>query len=543
MSVAAKKYSLSICLILLLFSCKDEPIESSSILKIEHLSPTHGERGTQVLISGYGFSDVESENIVLFNGVQATVSMAHLTQMLVIVPEKAGTGSVTVTVNEITAIGPTFHYEDDPIPNVTSINPTLGIKGTRLKVRGTGFSYVAENNKVTLNGTELHIISASPTEIVVLVPPKSKDGPVAVTVGNKTSVGPVFDYIETYTVSTLAGSGVAGRENGIGTAARFNAPTGVAVDPSGNLYVVDKKNSLIRKINQVGEVSDVAGNPNRIGFSDGVGAEATFKFPTNLILDELGNLLVADTYHHRIRKVSPAGEVTTIAGSGNNGHIDGYGVSASFVGPYDLALDSEGYLYVADVSTSELHLESSIRVMNLSTGRIAGCYGTSGYSSYIDGEVLNHQGKFVYPSGLTIDAAGHLYVAEHGFRTYYDVGDASPSRIRKVTPQGVSSTIAGAIERGFIDGHGANARLNRPVGIAVDADGNLYVGDSENHCIRKITPEGVVTTVAGNGQMGHTDGLNNNARFNLPRGIAIDGDGVIYVADEGNHSIRKITVE
>ena len=266
-------------------------------------------------------------------------------------------------------------------------------------------------------------------------------------------------------VSTVAGSGAPGSDDGIGTGATFDDPVGVAADAAGNIYVGDFDNHKIRRVSPFGEVSTFAGSGTQ-GSNDGTGTAASFLGPTGVAVDGDDNVYVADYGNHTIRKISPAGEVTTFAGIGSPGSADGTGTSAEFDSPRAVALDTDGNIYVADA--------------------------------------LNHA-------------------------------------IRKITPSGEVTTFAGDGMIGSDDGPGTVASFNFPSAVAVDADGNVYVTDTNNHSIRKITPSGEVTTLAGNGTDGAQDGTGATATFSSPFGVMVDATGNLYIADRGNHTIRKIS--
>jgi len=264
----------------------------------------------------------------------------------------------------------------------------------------------------------------------------------------------------------LAGcAGVHGPQNGSGTNAHFIIPRGVAVDKAGTLYVTDAY--TLRKITPAGEVSTLAGQHGYPGTTDGLGSEARFSWPSAVAVDDAGNIWVADRY--AIRKVTPAGQVTTIAGSaGHTGSTDGAGSDARFS-------DND--------------------------------------------------------KGVALDGAGDLCVA-----------DALNHTIRKVTPAGVVTTVAGSTRPGSADGPGAEAAFIRPCGVAFDRAGNMYVADTGSHTVRKVSTAGVVSTLAGTpGVAGNADGPCSRAQFNQPRGVAVDSAGDVFVADSGNHCVRKIT--
>ncbi|MBI3992328.1 MAG: SMP-30/gluconolactonase/LRE family protein [Candidatus Lambdaproteobacteria bacterium] len=262
-----------------------------------------------------------------------------------------------------------------------------------------------------------------------------------------------------------------GSTDGTGSAARFNYPRGVATDSSGNLYVVDQSNNTIRKITPAGVVTTLAGTAGQAGSSDGTGSAARFDRPLGVTVDGSGNLYVSDHYNFTIRKITPAGVVTTLAGAAGveyPSHVDAAGAAAHFRLPSGIAVDRHGNAYVG------------------------------GYFNHI---------------------------------------------IRKITPAGNVTTVAGAAGySGSTDGTGAAARFDAPLGVVIDSSGMLYVADSYNHTIRKVSPAGVVTTLAGTARMtGRTDGSAAAARFNGPQGIAVDQSGNVYVADWYNSAIRRIT--
>jgi sugar lactone lactonase YvrE len=359
-------------------------------------------------------------------------------------------------------------------------------------------------------------------------------------------------------VSILAGSGSEVSTDGTGTAASFNRPNGLAVDSTGNVYVVDN-NIVIRKINSAssevstlmtivnymnqpngvavdstgniyvvnsgdqkiyiitsgGSVSTFAGSTT--GSTDGNGTAAKFNYPRGVAVDGLGNVYVADTGNHMIRKITPAGLVTTVAGS-TSGFADGTGTAARFSGPQGLAVDSTGNIYVADTNNFKIRKITPDGVVSTLAGSTYG---------FADGIGINASFKHIF--GVSVDSTGNVYVAD----TYNNM-------IRKITPDGVVSTFAGSTP-GSTDATGTNAKFNSPNGLAVDSIGNVYVADSGNNKIRKITPDGVVSTLAGSGLRGSEDGIVTAASFNSPNGVALDSKGNIYVADINNKKIRKIT--
>jgi len=315
---------------------------------------------------------------------------------------------------------------------------------------------------------------------------------------------------ETVIVSTLAG-GEAGFADGQGGNARFYYPHGIAIDTAGNLYVADMKNNCIRKVTSKGEVSTFAGGES--GFADGQGSAARlFLMPSKIAIDAAGDLYVTDMVGRRIRKVTQKGEVSTLTGSE-------YGVALDAPRFSDIAIDAAGDLYAVNEGNNRISKVTPAGEVNDFVG---------GRRGFADGQ--GSAAQFHVPTGIVIDAVGNLYVA-----------DTFNHRIRRVTPSGEVSTLAGS-EEGFADGQGSAARFNEPSGIAIDADGNLYVVDRSNHSIRKVTPRGEVSTLAGDGKKGFADGQGSAARFNNPSSIAVDVTGNLYVADF-NHRIRKIVIQ
>ena len=327
------------------------------------------------------------------------------------------------------------------------------------------------------------------------------------------------------TVSTLAGlAGSPGSSDGTGSAARFNYPLGVAVDGSGNVYVADSFNNNLRKITPAGVVSTLAGLTGSMGSSDGPGSDARFNNPQGVAVDGSGNVYVADTENHTIRMVTPAGVVTTLAGlAGSTGSSDGAGSAARFRHPYSVTLDGSGNLYVADTFNQTIRKVTPAGVVSTLAG-LAGSMGSS------DG--TGSAARFYYPSGIAVDGSGNVYVA-----------DTENDAIRKVTPAGVVSTLAGFPgSTGSSDGTGSAARFYKPYGVTVDSSGNVYVADNCNHTLRKVTPSGVVSTLAGQvSSTGSRDGTGSAAQFNYPSSVASDGSGNLYAADTYNCTIRKVS--
>jgi hypothetical protein len=328
-------------------------------------------------------------------------------------------------------------------------------------------------------------------------------------------------------VTTLAGAaGSSGSNDGTGSAAQFSFvfSTGITVDSAGNVYVADTQNNTIRKITAGGVVTTLAGTAGKAGSEDGPGSAAQFNDPTGVAVDSAGNVYVADAWNDTIRKITPDGVVTTLAGSSAKiGSIDGPGSAASFYMPNSVAVDRAGNVYVADMGNEAIRAISTTDVVTT----LAGCTYSSGSNDGIGGAA-----RFDGPTGVAVDSAGSAYVADEWNDT-----------IRKVMAGGVVTTLAGSPGiSGAVDGMGSHAKFNNPIGVAVDNEGNVYVADSGNYTIRKVTSAGVVTTLAGSpGVWGSADGTGSAAQFGYPTGVAADGAGNVYVADSWNNTIRKVT--
>lgn len=309
------------------------------------------------------------------------------------------------------------------------------------------------------------------------------------------------------TVTTIAGSGTNGFADGTKEQASFNLPTGVAVSNLGFIFVADKQNNMIRLISPQGVVNTIAGT-GKSGFSNKKDS-VTFNFPSGVGVDFLGNVYVADLGNLAVRKVDINAVVTTFA--------------SGFNGPTGLASDAKGNVYVADNGNSTI-----LKITN--TGAVSIFAGTQGVRGSKDGTGTGAQ--FNQPQSVAVDSSGNVYVA-----------DAGNNMIRKITSQGVVTTIAGSTAAGAQNGTATAASFNRPTGVAVDASGNVYVADSNNNLIRKITTDGKVTTLAGTGTVGKLNGTTDVATFNNPQGVAVDLVGRIVVADTGNGLIRLIQQE
>ncbi|MEO7692686.1 MAG: IPT/TIG domain-containing protein [Chryseolinea sp.] len=408
------------------------------------------------------------------------------------------------------------HQDDEVAPaTVVAISPTMAPKAATITIAGSNFGTDSTKVSVTINDKPAKVISLTNSSIMVTVPDKAGSGSVAVTVrGAKLPDQPTFTY--QLSVSTLAGNGTLGDADGAGKDAEFALLSGVLIDPGSNdVYVTDAQNCKIKRITPDGTVSSFVG---RFGFVDGVKDVAAFNFPNGAVMDKNGNIFVAEEGSHAIRKIDKNGNVTTLAGNGSAGYVDGKGAIARFQNPSGIAIDKNGLLYVAD------QFNNRIRTVTMD-GVVATLAGT-GVAGFFDAP--GTLATFNRPVGLAVDGDGNVFV-----------GDLFNHIIRKISASGAVATIAGTGAAGYADGKPRAAKFNYPAGLAIGPDNLLYIADSENHCIRRIEANGFVTTVAGASE-GYRDGPADIALFRLPREIDIASDGTIYVADAHENRVRKI---
>ncbi len=330
------------------------------------------------------------------------------------------------------------------------------------------------------------------------------------------SAAPGQEYI-----ATIAGAALeTGSANGAATAARFRDPAGVEFDAQGRLWIADSGNHTIRRLNQDGTVNLIAGAPGAMGSLNGQAPAARFKFPSDLAIRPDGVIFISDTGNHVIRKISPDGIVSVVAGSaGQSGAADGSLGDARFRNPAGLALGPDGSLYVADAGN---HC-----VRRIADGQVVAIAGLA--ESWGDADGAGADARFNGPVDLAIAADGSLYVS-----------DGNNHTIRRISPEGVVTTIAGAPGvGGCVDGNGAQARFCSPAGLLLAADNILLVADSLNHIIRRVTLTGDVESLSGMpGRDGATDGAPASARFFNPYGMAADAHGNLYISDAYNQTIR-----
>lgn len=424
-------------------------------------------------------------------------------------------------------------------PNTVQWSLAPGSPGTLSHASGNRTEYIPPPAGSVNGNTVVTVVAASgniTNSIVILVSGSATVS--AGTSGASTITPPAADSSAAAApapgIYLIAGNDFGpGMANGIGTAARFDTPSGIARNGQGNLYVADRYNGVVRKIDPQGNVTTFAGMPGERGYVDAQGANARFSVVSGIAVDGAGNVYVDDYGNALIRKITPDGRVSTLAGhAGMSGHSDGQGSDALFGGnPSALAVDGGGNVYVAE----------TLYVRKIApNGMVTTLAGPGTGAGFAD---LN---------GIAVDNAGNVYVVDGGWLLTNKFAPSptfhTTALIRKISPSGVVSTVAGAESSGafgaalgFADGAGTTARFRYPEGLTIDRAGNLYVADRGNQAIRKITPEGTVTTIAGTpGQGGSRDGPVNDARFTAPSAIAVDAQGVLYITDMLDHTVRRI---
>lgn len=324
------------------------------------------------------------------------------------------------------------------------------------------------------------------------------------------------------TVSTLAGAGAPGAQDGVGKLALLNRPHGLTQDSSGVVYFADRGNHQIRSFNPATlEVKTIAGS-GKAGSLDESRQKAEFSQPIAVVASKDGTLFVADRDNHKIRKIDPDGNVATLAGTGVAGFSDGKALEAQFNQPYGVALDqNEENLLVAD------YLNHSIRKINLKTSLVTTVAGNGVAGNVDEG---GREARFNQPYNIKYDGQGNFYIP-----------DQLNHSIRKLTSSGQVTTVAGSGKSGYADGNGALAQFNNPTGLVIGSEGEIYVADRNNQRIRKISQDGAVSTLAGTGVEGDKDGLLAEAEFKRPIDLVYDvASGTLIISEENGHRIRKI---
>lgn len=383
------------------------------------------------------------------------------------------------------------------------------------------------------------------------------------------------------TVSTLAGlSQTSGSSDGLGGLARFNLPTSLCVSSGGDLFVTDTSNHTIRKVTQGGEVTTFVGLAGQSGNVNGSPSVAKFSRPSGVCITASGNILVSDTFNHSIRRITSSGNVTTLSGA-TASWTDGSIASASFSGPIGITTTSNGEIFIADSNNFTIRKVGQDNMVTTLAGRpswgdadgnsksarfyLAGAAGAvavglnaklyiadnanyavrqiqglevttvagmKGVAANVDGPAAS--ARFYNILGIACDSLGNVYVSQ-----------SNSHLIRRLSADNQVTTVAGSFNiAGTTDGNGTVARFRVPIGLAVDASNRVIIADRDNHAIRRMTPEGVVTTIAGTpGTSGTANGPALSAQFNAPQSVAVDSSGLIYVADSSNHCIRRINLD
>jgi hypothetical protein len=334
------------------------------------------------------------------------------------------------------------------------------------------------------------------------------------------------------TISTVAGDGTAGfsGDGGAATSAELDNPQGIAVDDEGNLWIVDRDNRRVREVDLAGTISSPIGCGLYLSSGDGGSAVASeMHTPVDVAVDAQGDVYFSDSLNNRVRRISPSGVVTTVAGDGSYGFSGdgGPATAAELWDPQGLAVDAAGNLYIADFYNNRIRKVTPQGIISTVAG-----YGTYGFSG--DGGGATHA-WFEGPTAVAVNAAGDIYIADSG-----------NDRIREVTPRwGEITTVAGDGTQGYTGdgGSGVDAEIDDPTGLAVNAAGDVFIADSVNNVIRELLPSGVITTFAGDGTAGYNGdgGAATGAELSSPTGVAVDAAGDVFVADTGNNRIREIS--
>ena len=388
--------------------------------------------------------------------------------------------------------------------SVSGVIPAEGPRATAITISGQKFGNVASDVQVKINGVSAIITGVSDNQITCSVPDRAGTGPVAVSVKGKWATGVYFRYDWAVNATRLAGGGMAGFADGTGANAGFNNPMGIARDARNNIYIADAGNNRIRIMNNFGEVTTLAGSSGA-GYADGAGPAAKFNNPVGVAVDGAGNVYVADRGNNRVRKITPAGMVTTLAANLN------------YLGAICM-----------DPSNGDVYVTNGNLISKISpSGAVKTIAGVGQWNNQLTGAALSV--SFVNPMGILVSSSHDIYVADYG-----------TNLVRKISASGMVSTVAGNRQMGMMDGYGDAARFQSLQGIAMDASGNLYVTEATSGSdggpmgsrIRKIARDGNVSTPTGQSNL-----------LSMPAGIVVDGAGSIIVADKNHHCIQKISLQ
>ncbi len=478
-------------------------------LAVYSYSPSSGIEGDRITVTGTCFSHVAENNIVTVNDVRAEVVEAIPTRMVIVLPDNPqGQYPIIVKVGEETAEGPAFTYLKKPTLEILSIEPSSAVAGSEIKLVGNLFSEVPSENIVTINGVNAEVLSASLTELTIIVPDNPLGSyPVMITVGDNTVTGPEFTYLEkiyTYDVKTISGS--AGRSDanvfvdGGPLETKYRTPHGLCFLPDGRMVIGDRGNHAVKVMNVATYVTET--------IYPVTGVTNLLNNPWRLRADADGNLFIVSKANKKLVKYDFASKTGTEV------------ISTGLSDPLDVTFDKSGNMYVLDRGVKTIFK-----------------YPKDDYSSSTAFVVLDES-----PLCMEFDAEGNLIVVT-GSRHFF-----------KVTPDGKAAIIAGSGVKGYSDGNAGEpltAQMGDVWGLAVAKDGNIYFVDGSYHVIRMLKPgsEGYanasVRTIAGSaGSAGKVDGTGSAARFNTPYDICISPSGdKLYVTDLMNFLVREITIK
>jgi hypothetical protein len=480
--------------------------------------------GDTVKLMG-AFKSPTNENKVTFGDIEADIVGSSNEELTVVVPPGSGTVDVIVTSTDDTSEPVQFSYAT---VELLSLSKTEAEVFDTLIITGNGFDEELEKNAVFFGANAGEVIEATSTSLKVVVPAFADDNAdvmVTAEVGDGLSNTLEFHLLRYYT-EVIAGNGTKGTSLTPVDAkdAAFTQPVNLALDESGNLYIAESGGGTVRKLTTEGQVVFIAGKYQTYGSEDGTGDEATFKYPYDLVVDNDGNIYVADVTNKLIRKITPEGVVTTIAGSvSSTAAKDGVGIEGTFVQPYSITLDNNGDLIVGD--------KYAIRKISIPEYEVSTVAGDD-----LNSADANSVSSFNSPRGLAVDVDGTIYVC-----------DALNNCIKKINPDRTVERIAGPADRlqiGHQDGPGDQALFYNPQGLALSPDGNIFVSDGtggKNYYLRKIRPDGYVTSVMGVGSI--TPFVEEGWGTEVPYrgwGVAIDSEGAIYIPDQEHLRIRKL---
>ena len=431
------------------------------------------------------------------------------------VPNTCGTGSTSAVTS--------VHVS--PLATISAITGTSSIvPGSSTSLVCTGLAWNSANTAVaTVNAVTGVVTGVATGTATISCSSSNACGTVYATFVMTVAAAPIATI---YSISTFAGTGLSGfsGDGGTATAAQMSYPYAVAVTSAGIKYIADQVNNRIRKVTAAGVISTIAGNGSVGNTGDGGAATAaTFSNPTGVAVDAAGNVYVADYGNNRIRKISTTGIISNYAGSGIG--LDGGAATAADVyHPSGVAVDASGNVYIAETGNN--------RVRKVTTSGIISTIAGNGVVGYSGDGGAGTAAKLSSPVGVSTDASGNVYIADLGNH-----------RIRKVTA-GIISTVAGTGVAGFSGDGGlaTAAAINTPYGMSVDASGNIFICDYNNFRVRKVNTAGIMSTIAGTGAGSYSGdgGLATAAELNRPTGIAVDASGNIYIADVNNQRVRKL---